>query len=57
MSSLDFWSSPDDPAVISLGNIPGAMQFTRILASAKVLAIILVRWMKPNPLAQLLIEL
>ena len=48
MSSLDFWSSPDEPAVISLGKMPGAMQLTRILASAKVVAIIRVRWMKPE---------
>ena len=47
MSNFDFWSSPDEPAVISLGNTPGAMQFTRIFASAKVLAIILVKWIKP----------
>lgn len=46
--SLDFWSSPDEPAVISLGKMPGAMQLTRILAWAKVLAIIRVRWMKPD---------
>jgi len=47
MSSDDFWSSPDDPAVISLGKIPGAMQLTRIFASLNVVAIILVRWMNP----------
>ena len=48
MSSLDFWSSPDEPAVISLGNMPGAMQLTRILVSTKVVAIIRVMWMKPE---------
>ena len=48
MSSLDFWSSPEEPAVISLGKIPGAMQLTRILAWANVVAIIRVRWMKPK---------
>ena len=48
MSSLDFWSSPDEPAVISLGKMPGAMQLTRILVSAKVVAIIRVMWMKPE---------
>ena len=47
MSSVDFWSSPDDPAVFSLRKIPGAMQLTRIFASVNVVAIIRVRWMKP----------
>ena len=53
ISSLDFWSAPDDPAVISLGKMPGAMQLTRILASAKVVAIIRVRWMKPEMYGEL----
>ena len=43
-SSLDFWSSPEDPAMFSLGNMAGAIQSTRIFVSAKVVAITRVRW-------------
>lgn len=39
ISRDDFWSSPDEPAVISDGKIPGAIQLQRIFASANVVAI------------------
>src|SRR5947207_1683140 len=45
---LDFWSSFDPPAVISLGNRPGAILLTRILESLNVIAIILVRCKKAD---------
>ena len=47
ISRVDFWSSPEEPAVISEGKIPGAMQLTRTLVSTNVVAIMRVMWMNP----------
>ena len=48
ISSLDFSLLLRDPAVISVGKMPGATQLTPILASARVVAIIRVGWIDPE---------
>jgi hypothetical protein len=48
MPNSDFWCSFDSPAVISLGEMPGAIELTRILASSNVVAIILVKMNKSS---------